>query len=368
MSDKDYCCLRDLVADECHTSRWSNVEKCFHKIENIAEEEVETIISRVPGLKNIELTSICDYHYKAYFTYYTCKKKCFDPWKKHSHSNTYRLSVINLELSKKADNCLKIKIPVGHELCKECIFKLKNDIVIYEDQFKYCVDPFKKRNHEQVTADLTNLDEASIAYLKRTENLEFTVSHKVCSACKNYLKLLISEVSQVKKEIEVIEVSDDDSESQNEFKKLSLENKETSGSDFITTSQCKRNLDSMLSTLGIPSFQRKKMNNEAVINCGLSIVESVIKKVSEAFEEANEVKLPDLQLSQSLNESLWFKSMIANIKSKFYDTNTSYDEKVSLLTLLPKNWNLQQINQYFECNKYMLKESLKLRENKGKII
>lgn len=70
---------------------------------------------------------------------------------------------------------------------------------------------------------------------------------------------------------------------------------------------------------------------------------------------------------QALDHTSWFKAMIFNLQSKFNDEATTYDEKVSLLTLLPKEWSLEQVKHYFDCNYYMLNESQKLRESTGKI-
>lgn len=367
MSVQESCCFEKLVTDECHTNRWRNVVRCFHKIEDIAKEDLETIISRVPNSRNIELISICDYHFKAYLTYYTSKKKCFDPWNKHSQAITQRLSKVDLELSNNAYNCLEINLPVSQELCRECFKKLKSEIEIFVNKFKYCINPFEKRCHNQIITDLSYLEKSSVDFLKNSISLEVSISHKICITCNNQLKSLILKELQNIKQIEVVDISEENSESQNESEKLSLEKKETSGSDFITTSQSKRQLDSFLSTFGLPPFKRQKMNDKAVINTGVAIVQNVVDKVSDAFEDANDVKLPDLKLKQALDYNSWFNQMISNLQTKFNDISTTYDEKVSLLTLLPKEWSLDQINQYFDCNYYMVTESQKLRETKGKI-
>lgn len=295
MSAEESCCLGKLVNDECHINRWKNVVKCLHKIEDLAQDDVEIIKSRVPKSRNTELNSICDYHFKAYLTYYVVKKKCFDPWNKHSQGVVTRLSKIILEFSKKAYNCLKIDLSVDQEVCRDCFTKLKNEIATFEHQFEYCVDPFNKRNHNQIPVDLTCLEESAVNYLKGSMNLEYTISHQICITCNNQLKSLISEVSEKSKKIEVIDISRENSESQTESEKLSLEKKETSGSDFVTVSQGKRELDSMLSTFGLPPFKRQKMNNNVVVKNGVAIIQTMVDKVSEVFKDVNEVKLPDLK-------------------------------------------------------------------------
>lgn len=198
------------------------------------------------------------------------------------------------------------------------------------------------------------------------KNLETTISHKVCGSCYEQLRLIISEKNTEKMDV-MEEISDGVTELQNESEKLSLEQKDSSGSEYITTSQSKRKLDSMLEPFGLPPFKRKKMSDKAVVNAGVSIIQTMTNQVSEAFEVAENVKLPVLNLTEAINNQSSFEALILNLKSKYDDDTTKYDDKISILTVLPKEWNLQQINQYFKCTKCMLKESQKLRENKGKI-
>lgn len=55
---------------------------------------------------------------------------------------------------------------------------------------------------------------------------------------------------------------------------------------------------------------------------------------------------------------------MSNIKLKFNATE-KFDEKVSLLTLLPEGITLKEISKYFNCTYHMFSEAKKLRQSSG---
>ena len=67
-----------------------------------------------------------------------------------------------------------------------------------------------------------------------------------------------------------------------------------------------------------------------------------------------------------LRESCWFQNIIANIQAKYQASSTTFNDKISLLTLLPEDWKFSQVKEYFQCTYYMFCEIKKLRENIGK--
>lgn len=45
--------------------------------------------------------------------------------------------------------------------------------------------------------------------------------------------------------------------------------------------------------------------------------------------------------------------------------NSSKQEKLQILTLLPSNWTVQDIQEYFQVSKYMITLAKKLQNEKG---
>ena len=103
------------------------------------------------------------------------------------------------------------------------------------------------------------------------------------------------------------------------------------------------------------------------MHSALQIVQSIAGQVSDAFEQAHPVKLSKCSNIQlMLNESCWFKNIIANIQAKYQASSTTFNVKIYLLTLLPEDWKFSQVKEYVQCTYYMFSEVKKLRENISK--
>lgn len=84
----------------------------------------------------------------------------------------------------------------------------------------------------------------------------------------------------------------------------------------------------------------------------LEIVEDLIE------DEINEVELPVNQIKNLLD-------LLENMKTKFHDDNTSKQEKLQILTLLPQSWSYEEIKKHFDASNYMIKLSKKLLTETG---
>ena len=88
----------------------------------------------------------------------------------------------------------------------------------------------------------------------------------------------------------------------------------------------------------MPLFKREKLSNDRTVEKCLQIVQSIAGQVSDAFEQAHAVELPKCSNIQlMLNKSCWFKNIIANIQEKYQTSSTTFNEKISLLTLFLEN-------------------------------
>lgn len=366
MSSTESCCVSGNVSDECHNDLW-RAEKILHKINTLSEEDREILKLRVTGLKEIDDQSICDSHYKRYIQFYSSAEwKCCDPYSVHSKSVQNDLHIATLGFSKNVQKICKLSIIPGKKLCKNCQKRLRQQIKDFEHQLNCCADPFK-RHRTKVNDHLCSLDEKYINYLKDVCNLSLSSEHKICSVCNEKLILDLSNYEDSLKgplkNFSVLETlpSKTSTESDNSQSTSSV------GSQFQTNSQKKRKLDEVLDALGIPAFKRKKLNEQRLVEKGVSILESAVLNITGVFEDAHDVKLPKYtNLEEMSFESSSFKKMILNMQSTYNTSST--DKKIAMLTLLPADWKYKQYNQYFKCSHYMINEANKLRAKKGMII
>jgi len=69
--------------------------------------------------------------------------------------------------------------------------------------------------------------------------------------------------------------------------------------------------------------------------------------------------------SNHYENSLNYKNILENLKEKFNDENTTRDQKMQILTLLPADWSISKICDTIGATKHMAVESKYLKEKKG---
>lgn len=356
MSNIDICCIADFVDDKCHLESL-RAKKTLYKINTISAENLEILKLRVTGLKEIEDKSICDYHYKRYISFYSSKEyKCCDPYSKHNKSVQSSLTDITLEFSKKVKKICNLSIVPGKKICSNCKKQFIAQFDDYEEQLKYCIDPFR-RHRNKIDDQLFYLEQNFIDYLKDVCNLTYTSEHKICNVC---IEKLFSDLDGSKNTVKnsLTKVCETITEAD------SSQTTNSTPSEFQTDSQKKRSLDDILNVLNIPPFKRQKLTDDRTVKEGVAILQSTVNTVTEAFEVANNVKLPKYEnLTQMSFESTSFHKIILNMQDTYNASSTN--KKISMLTLLPANWTLKEVNVYFNCSKHMFYEAKKLRGEKG---
>lgn len=85
----------------------------------------------------------------------------------------------------------------------------------------------------------------------------------------------------------------------------------------------------------------------------------VLVEVEDLIEDGEEtVELDIIRIKQ-------FKELIENMKIKFHDINTTRNEKLQILTLIPNSWTYNNVKIHFEVTKYTFTLARKLQEQKG---
>lgn len=99
--------------------------------------------------------NICNYHTKKIISYYpNAYKRCCNPYKIHKKENTYRLMEITLEGADQVSNYLEIELIPGQKICKNCLEKVKDELVEKKAQFS-------QNNNEQTSSQSTNHSEST---------------------------------------------------------------------------------------------------------------------------------------------------------------------------------------------------------------
>ncbi|XP_058803484.1 uncharacterized protein LOC131671234 [Phymastichus coffea] len=108
-----------------------------------------------------------------------------------------------------------------------------------------------------------------------------------------------------------------------------------------------------------------KFTDERLVNKGIECIQTIVNETSCSFEQAYDIQLPDFKnLDKIHKESSWFKNILSNLKSRL-DTCKSFNDKVSLLTLLPDDWTFKTAEEYLQCSYHAFIEARKLREKHG---
>ena len=61
-----------------------------------------------------------------------------------------------------------------------------------------------------------------------------------------------------------------------------------------------------------------------------------------------------------------YNSMLNAQKSKFSETNISYDKKIQILTVLPESWSTTKVVNFFGneyCSEYVARKVIEVRKN-----
>lgn len=236
-------------------------------------------------------------------------------------------------------------------------------------KIKYCIDPFK-RHRREISCELICLDEDSVFYLEKILNKQYNQEQKVCATCKMQID---SSILDYKKTIEMSPIQESSKESTSQSFLTNSTPEEaipsTQCSEYKSESQKKRLLDSYLETFNMPPFKRQKLSDSRVVMEGVEIMQNIVAQVSDAFHESTSVEMPNnlKNIVQLHEKSLDLDSIISNLEKKY--RISTYNEKLSILALLPDEWTLQKIKEHFYCTPYMLREAKKLKQQgKYKII
>ena len=125
----------------------------------------------------------------------------------------------------------------------------------------------------------------------------------------------------------------------------------------------KSNLTSVLDVVGV-SLKLHDLDGRKKMKACKRKIETVTKQLIADFSVASNLDqsfLMDdeeepLEAKRPRQDCEDFNSMLNAIKSKFSETNISYDKKIQILTVLPENWSRTKVVNFFG-NEYCLEHA-----------
>ena len=93
---------------------------------------------------------------------------------------------------------------------------------------------------------------------------------------------------------------------------------------------------------------------------------SVVSNLDQSFLMDDEEE--PLEAKRARQDCEDYNSMLNALKSKFSETNISYDKKVQILTVLPESWSRTKVVNFFGndyCSEYAARKAIEVRKNHG---
>ena len=199
----------------------------------------------------------------------------------------------------------------------------------------------------------------AIISLEAAKNLEYKYSAvkpglKLCPNCFKHSKTICN--------------LSDSSESENEAASVLMTEE--------IASHSKSNLTSVLDVVGGSPLKLHGLDGRKKVKACKRKIETVTKQL-----------IADLSVASNLGQSFLvddeeepleakcarqdcedYNSMLNALKSKFSETNISYDKKIRILTVLPESWSRTKVVNFFGneyCSEYAARKAIKVRKNHG---
>lgn len=340
--------------EKCHIgallNRQAECNDHLYDEKNLSLSDLEFLKHRVKEFDvNVDNDrKICEYYLNKYLKIYSSYfKYCCDPFKRHKKKIDSSLHILDLDTSKKFNTFSDVKLIPRQKICTNCRKQVYQDITNAD----VCFDPFNC-HRLSVKKDLTVLNDFTCESYMKYYNIQLIPNKKLCSRC----------LQRIQSEIKLKSIETSSSHDINHIDANSFQS--TPKSIFNSDSQQLQHLDQLLGCLNLPVLRKEKLNENEFKSKVINVIQEVINVVSSSINNVFNVSIEFKSLNQNKLDSDSLKDIINNLKSK-YDNEQKITEKISLLTLLPKYWSHKQVNEHFNCSRYMWRSAQRLQENQS---
>lgn len=171
--------------------------------------------------------------------------------------------ILNAELCENFEKATKKKLIPGQKICVNCLKHINRTISDYEEQFKYCCDPFERHRNPTDVA-LQTVDSRIIENFALACGVQLMPDVKVCSICYNKIESKISEFNTQDVNFPIADdtgVTATNGSQINDHESPETE-QNTPASDYQSNSQQVKNIDSMLAGFDILPMKRPKLDDK----------------------------------------------------------------------------------------------------------
>ena len=266
-------------------------------------------------------------------------EKLFD----ECHKNTYRkkeskeLHLMNNE----EREIVSFRTQLQNEGLKNvCNYHKYHFIDYYPHRYKTCCNPLSIHKNP---CKKDRLFEISVEFMKSHSSHQLIPGKKMCFKCKHKLISSNQNVGSMQQYSNEIEDGEDDMSADLSFRSIAEINADLESASTI----------SPIKNAKLSTDQRKR---------------SIIQKADKVNTKL--LKLAGVESTSKNSESnlssyeTYFDELMTAIGLK-YNGSHNYNEKVSLLTLAPDFWSISKTMEYFNTTAYMVRESRKLKTDKG---
>ena len=324
------CYIGKNNGDKCHLTKFTNRLKLKTDLQNIQDlnDDERTLIFWRSGVSppNDFATSdlfVCLHHKVLLLQNFSQRfKKCCNIFNHHPFKSLPAgRRVVTLEMAKQLHPVFPAIVP-GHKMCSRCFTHAKSE---------------EENASEILTVDaLTATDDANTSTDGNTSTDDIISTDNIHSSTD---------------------------ESEVEAWKISANVQKAKGStdaSFSALNQSPMVLHSLPKRRKIAVVRKKLEKAKRSLTSELAVATGI-----EETSLMNENHLNEEQFKKYKADSIAFQDLMAQLKEKFQDNNSSYADKLQILTLKPSNWTIEHTSNYFGATKHAVLKANEIKEEKG---
>ena len=187
--------------------------------------------------------------------------------------------------------------------------------------------------------------------VRRFPNLQMVVGQKICTQCRKKLQKWSPEVEEESRQLRSVPLVET-STSEDDIGNLSQPGTSAADTEFYTSDMELADLNTSLELIGESPIPKKKPADR--------YLKVKVKKVSDSVKRKIELGTGKT-ITEFHDAGL---EMIAQLKEKFQSSG-SRSEKLQVLTVLPKSWTVQKVQEEFGASNYMIRKAKVLVREQG---
>ncbi|CAH0558568.1 unnamed protein product [Brassicogethes aeneus] len=224
---------------------------------------------------------------------------------------------------------------------------------------------FKRWDTAGSRAFLANYTEKTCQQLNKVLSglisINLIPGEKLCRECDKALHKMYQKNNKSVPLVESVNNTEDEEIQQSQVSSYSSNSFE---SIYQTKSQEINAINSLLNILEIDPVDKDKMSTKRFKQKMEQLLLDFTQKITEKINTAYDLDINiinDTVTKNIVTDSKSLKEIIFSLQNRF-DSAKAIDEKIQILTILPKRWKFNDVKKYFNCTNYIIREFRKSKE------